>query len=182
MEQTTISEKTNKRNLQVIYAISLVIPLAVAFLFFGKNITKIEGLDVSSFPHINAVLNSLTFVCLMIGGFAIRQKNIMLHRGSMMTAFVLSSIFLVSYVLYHNNAPHTTFGGVGIIKLVYLFVLITHIILAIAVVPFVLLAIYYAWTNQIESHKKIVKFTYPIWSYVAFSGVIVYLMISPYYK
>lgn len=178
----TISDKNNKRNLQVIYAISILIPLAVAFLFFGNNITKIPGLDVSYFPHINAVLNSLTFICLMVGGLAIRQKNVKIHRASMMSAFLLSSVFLVSYVLYHNNAPHTKFGGEGLVKMVYLAILLTHILLAIAVVPFVLLAIYYAWTGQIESHKKIVKYTYPIWSYVAFSGVVVYLMISPYYK
>ncbi len=179
---SSISEKTNKRNLQVIYGISVAIPLAVAFLFFGNNITKIEGLNVSFLPHLNAGLNSLTFICLMIGGFAIRQKNVKLHRATMLSAFLLSSVFLISYVLYHNNAPHTKFGGEGIIKIIYLAILLTHILLAIVVVPFVLLAIYYAWTGQIETHKKIVKYTYPIWSYVAFSGVVVYFMISPYYK
>ncbi|TAE74474.1 MAG: DUF420 domain-containing protein [Bacteroidetes bacterium] len=182
-EQISLQEKNNKFYLRIITIISVLIPLVVTILFFGlsKSFTKINGLDVSILPHLNAILNASTFACLVFGGLAIRQKNIKWHRILMMSAFVLSSIFLVSYVIYHNNAEHTKFGGEGIIKIVYLFILITHIILATLVVPLVLTAIYFAWTNQIERHKKIVKWTYPIWTYVASTGVIVYLMISPYY-
>ena len=111
----------------------------------------------------------------------IKQKKIEYHRTFMMSAFILSSIFLVSYVIYHNQVESTKFGGEGVIKYLYYVILLTHIVLAAIVVPFVLLAIYYAWTKQIEQHKKIVKWTWPIWTYVAISGVIVYLMISPYY-
>jgi putative membrane protein len=177
-------EKDNKFYLRIITVISVLIPLVVTILFFGlsKKYTKIHGLDVSILPHLNAFLNSITFACLALGGIMIKQKNIKAHRILMMSAFVVSSIFLVSYVIYHNNAEHTKFGGEGIIKSIYLFILITHIILATLVVPFVLTAIYFAWTNQIERHKKIVKWTYPIWLYVASTGVIVYLMISPYYS
>lgn len=176
-------EKNNNFYLRIITIISVLIPIVVTVLFFGlsKSFTKINGLDVTLLPHINAILNASTFACLVLGGVAIKQKNIKIHRIFMMTAFVLSSIFLVSYVIYHNNAESTKFGGEGIIKIIYLFILITHIILATLVVPFVLTAIYFAWTNQIQRHKKIVKWTYPIWTYVAASGVVVYLMISPYY-
>lgn len=182
-EQISLQEKNNKFYLRIITIISVLIPLVVTVLFFGisKSFTKINGLNVSILPHINAVLNSLTFACLVLGGLAIKQKNIKIHRIFMMSAFLLSSVFLVSYVIYHNNAESTKFGGEGIIRMIYFFILITHIILAALVVPFVLTAIYFALTNQIERHKKIVKWTYPIWTYVASTGVIVYLMISPYY-
>ena len=180
MENSNISR--NQTPYTVIGVLSIAIPLVVAYLLFGGKATKIEGLNVSFLPHLNAVMNSATFVCLVAGGWAIRQKNIALHRSLMMAAFVLSSIFLVSYVIYHNNAESTKYGGEGILKMVYLFILLTHILLSMVVVPLVLLAIYFAWTNQITKHKKIVKWTYPVWLYVASSGVVVYLMISPFYS
>ena len=99
----------------------------------------------------------------------------------MITAFTLSSLFLVSYVMYHASVPHTSFGGEGVIRYAYFFLLITHILLAIIVVPLVLWAVYYAITKQIERHKRIVKWTFPVWTYVAITGVIVYFMIKPYY-
>lgn len=179
MENTTISR--NNTPYTVIGVLSVAIPLVVAYLLFGGKATKIQGLDVSFLPHLNAVMNTATFCCLVAGGIAIRSKNIALHRALMMSAFILSSIFLVSYVIYHNNAESTKYGAEGILKMVYFFILITHIILSMVVVPLVLLAIYFAWSGQITKHKKIVKWTYPVWLYVASTGVIVYLMISPYY-
>ncbi|HAI77407.1 MAG TPA: DUF420 domain-containing protein [Microscillaceae bacterium] len=181
MENIAI-DKQNKLAINLIVGVSIVIVAVVAFLFYGPKITRIEGLNVSILPHINAVLNSATFCCLLLGYWQIKQKNIRVHRMLMMTAFVLSSIFLVSYVVYHNNAEHTSFGGVGVLRYAYFFILITHILLAIVVVPFVLLALFFALTNQIERHKRIVKWAYPIWAYVASSGVVVYWMISPYYQ
>ncbi len=175
-------EKENKIYLTLIGVISVVVPLLVAFLLFGGKATRIDGLNVAFLPHLNAVLNTATFVCLILGFAMIKQKKIAYHRTFMMSAFVLSSIFLISYVIYHNNAESTSYGGVGLLRYVYFFILITHIILATVVVPLVLLAIYFAWTKQITRHKKIVKWTYPIWTYVAFTGVAVYLMISPYYS
>ncbi len=174
--------QSNRFYMRLIGVLSVVIPIVVAFLMFGGNqFTRIEGLDVSFLPHLNAVLNTATFLLLVAGFIAVKNKQVAYHRMFMMSAFVLSSIFLVSYVIYHNNAESTKFGGEGMIKYVYFFILITHIILAATVVPFVLTTIYYAWSNQIEKHKKLVKWTYPIWTYVAGTGVIVYLMISPYY-
>jgi len=179
MNNTTIPR--NSTPYTIIGALSVAIPLVVAFLLFGGKATKIEGLNVSFLPHLNAVLNAATFCCLVAGGVAIRSKNIALHRVLMMAAFVLSSIFLVSYVTYHNNADSAKYGGEGFMKITYYTILITHILLSMVVVPLVLFAIYFAWSGQIAKHKKIVKWTYPVWLYVASSGVAVYLMISPYY-
>jgi putative membrane protein len=126
----------------------------------------------------------------------IKQKNIAYHRMSMMTAFILGGIFLVSYVIYHSTSESTVFGdlngngvleatesaAVGSARTIYLIVLISHIVLAAIVLPFVLMAMYYALTDKIKQHKKIVKLAFPIWLYVSVTGVIVYLMISPYYQ
>ena len=178
-QQTKV--KNNKLYLTIIGVLSVVIPIVVAFLIYKPIDTKIEGLNVYFLPHLNAVLNSGTFICLILAFLFIKQKQESMHRTFMMAAFVLSTIFLVSYVLYHNNAEHTPFGGEGFIKTVYFFLLITHIVLAAIVVPLALLAFYFAWTRQIPKHKRIVKWTFPVWTYVALSGVIVYFMISPYY-
>lgn len=182
MSENQIAQKNNSLYLALIGILSVLIPLLVAFLFFGNKATKIEGLEVSFLPHMNAVINSATFLCLVAGWVMIKRKQIDYHRTLMLSAFVLSGIFLVSYVIYHNNAESTPFGGIGFIRYVYFFILLTHILLAIVVVPFVLLALYFALSKQIGKHKKIVRWAYPIWLYVAASGVIVYLMISPYYK
>lgn len=176
-----VSIKNNKLYLTLIGILSVLIPLVVALLLFKPFDTKIAGLNVYFLPHLNAVLNSATALCLITGFIFIKQKKENTHRTFMMSAFVLSSIFLVSYVIYHNNAESTHFGGEGAIRLVYFVLLITHIILAAVVVPLVLLAIYFAFTKQVNRHKKIVKWTFPVWLYVAITGVIVYLMISPYY-
>ncbi|TAF66978.1 MAG: DUF420 domain-containing protein [Cytophagales bacterium] len=181
MEQTTTPPINNRLYITLIGVLSVAIPIVVAYLFFGAKYTKIEGLEVSFLPHLNAFINSATAMCLLVGYYFIRQKNIVMHRTMMMSAFVLSSIFLVSYVIYHNNADSTPYGGVGFIRYIYYFILLTHIILAAVVVPFVLLAIYFGITQQYDRHRRIVKYTFPIWTYVAITGVLVYLMISPYY-
>jgi putative membrane protein len=168
---------------RVIAVVSVAIPIVVAILFYmqrtGKNITY-ESVDF--LPHLNAFINSATFVALVAGFIAIKRKNIAWHRLCMMTAFVLSSIFLVSYVIYHTFGTHTPYGGEGWIRSLYFFILITHIALSAIVVPLVLFALYFAYTKQYAKHRKIVKWAYPVWAYVAASGVTVYLMISPYYS
>lgn len=180
----------------VIGGVSVLIPIVVAFLLFVPQTGKLGNLDVSFLPHLNAVLNTGTFLCLLTAFFFIKNKNIAMHRTFMMSAFVLSSLFLVSYVLYHFQGVPTRYGdfdGNGIVeeaeklqagslRYVYLFVLLTHIVLAAVVVPFVLFAFYFALSQQIERHKKLVRWTFPIWTYVAATGVIVYLMISPFYQ
>ena len=175
-----LTTQNEKRNFAVIRILSIVIPIAVAILLGIR--TKVDlGTWTKTLPHINAVINSLTALLLVLGRVFIAQKNRTLHSLSMRMAFLLGSLFLVSYVLYHLSNESTSFGGEGPIRYIYFFVLISHILLSIIVVPFVLLAMYFALSNQIERHKRTVKWTFPIWLYVSVSGVIAYLMISPYY-
>jgi len=198
METSIITaEKNEKKIIWAIVIVSILIPLVVAALLYLPETLRPQGLAVASFPHINAVLNTLTACCLLIGFVFIKNKNIKMHRAVMMTAFVFSSIFLVLYVIYHfSPIASVKFGdvnydkvvdesellAVGFVRYIYLAILLSHILLAGIVVPLVLFAFYFALSNQIDKHKKMVKWTYPIWLYVAVTGVIVYLMISPYYQ
>ena len=176
----TFQEK-NTLYLTIIGILSVAVPVLVAVLLFLPQTGKLGDLNVSFIPHLNAVLNSATAISLMLGFYFIKKGQIAFHRTSMFSAVGLSSLFLVFYVIYHYQAPHTKFGGEGVIKLIYFFVLITHIILAAIIIPLVLLSIYFAVSEQIGKHKSLVKWTYPIWLYVAVSGVWVYFMIRPYY-
>jgi putative membrane protein len=162
--------------------ISVLIPLAVAVLLFMP--TKITSLGdwVYFLPHLNAVINTAASLALILAIVFVKKKSYKLHGATMTVAFVLGAIFLVSYVIYHASAESTSFGGEGAIRTVYYFLLITHILFAaIALFP-ILFAYYYGYTDQREKHRKIVKIAYPIWLYVSVTGVIVYLMISPYYN
>jgi putative membrane protein len=177
-----ISEKRNNTYLIIIGVLSVAIPFVVAILMFIPQTGKLGDLNVSFLPHLNAVLNSATALALVTGYIFIRNGKKQYHITAMITAFVLSSIFLVSYVIYHYQAPATKFLGEGFIRGIYFFILLSHIILAAVVVPFVLLSIYFGISKQYQKHRRIVKWTFPIWLYVAVTGVIVYLMISPYYN
>lgn len=159
---------------------SIAIPLAVAILL-GLPYKLSLGDWVYQLPHAIGFVNTLTSLALIGAFIAIKRKRVDLHRKLNSTAFVLGALFLVLYVLYHASATSTPFGGDGSIRYVYYFLLISHIVLSIGVVPLVLLAFYYALNGLIDRHKKIVKYTFPIWLYVSVTGVTVYLMISPYY-
>ena len=174
MEAETSPSK--KYNIYIII-LSIAIPLVVALLFTVK-----VDVDLPVFlPPIYATINGVTAVLLVIGVWAIKNNKRMLHERIMKTAILCSVVFLVMYVAYHMTSDSTKFGGEGAIKYFYFLILITHILLSIAVIPFVLITFVRAITNDFEKHKKIAKFTFPLWLYVAVSGVIVYLMISPYY-
>jgi len=178
MEQKNIETKYNK----LIIALSVIIPLAVAGLF-GVNLRKL-GYDVeplSFLPPIYATINGFTAVLLIAAVVAIKNKKRTLHERLMKLAIACSVAFLVMYVAYHMTSDSTKFGGEGAIKYVYFFILITHIVLSIIIIPLVLITYVKALTQQFDKHKKIGKITFPIWLYVAVTGVIVYLMISPYY-
>lgn len=168
----------DKKYNKLIVLLSVVIPIVVAVLF-GVKIPNVEPL--SFLPPIYATINGLTAVLLVLAFFAIKKNNISLHKRFMSTAILCSVLFLVMYVAYHMTSDSTKFGGEGTIKYVYYFILITHILLSIVVIPFVLITYVRAITNNIEKHKQIAKITFPLWLYVAVSGVIVYIMISPYY-
>jgi len=165
-----------------IVALSVIIPLAVAALFGIK--LKDFGIDVEPLtflPPIYAAINAVTAIVLVYAVISIKKGQRQQHENLMKFAIILSVLFLVMYVAYHMTSDSTKFGGEGVIKYIYYFILITHIILSVAVIPFVLITYVRAITNNIERHKKIAKITFPLWLYVAVTGVIVYVMISPYY-
>lgn len=159
--------------------LSIFIPLAVAALF-GIKIPNVEPLTF--LPPIYASINAFTAMVLVIAFWAIRNNKRILHERLMKFAIILSVLFLIGYMAYHMTSDSTKFGGDGIIKYLYYFILLTHIILSIVVIPFVLITYVRAITNNFEKHKKIARITFPLWLYVAISGVLVYIMISPYYN
>ncbi|MBC7451490.1 MAG: DUF420 domain-containing protein [Cytophagales bacterium] len=178
MPNASINKVLNDKSINIV---AVTIPVAVAVLL-GLRFKIDLGAWTSSLPHVNALINSLTSLFLLIGLAAIRRGNISIHRMCMLICVALGTVFLVTYILYHFTHTSTSYGGTGLIKNVYYFLLITHIVLAAVVVYFVLKALYYALNSDFERHKKIVKWAYPIWLYVSVTGVLVYWMISPYYN
>lgn len=177
-ENSTVDQKYSK----LIVLVSILIPVVVAILF-GVKLRDL-GYDVeplSFLPPIYATINGITAVVLVSAVVAIKKGNKDMHQRLMTLAIVLSLAFLVMYVAYHMTADSTKFGGEGFIRLVYFFLLISHILLSIAVIPLVLITYVRALAAKFDQHKKIAKITFPIWLYVAVTGVIVYLMIAPYY-
>ena len=171
-----------KKYKKIIIALSVVIPIAVAALF-GVNLRSL-GFDVAPLkflPPIYASINGVTAVLLILAVIAIKNGNKKLHEQLNTTAIACSLLFLLMYIAYHMTSDSTSFGGEGFIKYVYYFILITHIVLSVAVIPFVLISYMKAKLGKFQDHKKIAKFTFPLWLYVAITGVIVYIMISPYY-
>lgn len=162
---------------KLIIALSVILPLAVAVLFR----VKIPGYDFSFLPPIYATINGITAVLLITAVIAIRNNKRKLHETLMKVCIGLSAAFLVMYVIYHMTSDSTPYGGEGALRTVYLFILISHIILSVIVVPFVLFTFSRALSGNFERHKALAKFTFPIWLYVAITGVIVYIMIRPYY-
>ena len=161
-----------------ITVVSIVIPLVVA-LVFGIRIPNVEPL--SFLPPIYASINGLTAVLLIAAVSAIRAGKIKVHRTIMTSCIVLSLAFLVMYVAYHMTSDSTPYGGEGAQRFIYFFVLVTHILLSIIVIPLVLKTYAHAYLENFAAHRKLARVTFPIWLYVAVSGVIVYFMISPYY-
>lgn len=175
--------KDNKSSLEQKYnkwiiLLSILIPLAVAALF----VVKIPNATPLSFlPPIYATINGCTAILLIIAVVAVKNGNRKLHEVLMKCAIGCSILFLLMYIAYHMTTPSTKFGGEGTIKYVYFFVLLTHILLSIAIIPMVLITYVRALAERFDRHKKIAKITFPLWLYVAITGVVVYLMISPYY-
>lgn len=178
MNNFSNSQDEKKYN-KIIIILSVIIPLAVAALF-GVKLPNVEPLMF--LPPIYATINAITACVLTVAFLAIRSGKIILHKRLMTFAIFLSALFLMMYVAYHMTSDSTKFGGDGVIKFVYYLILITHILLSIVVIPFVLITYARAITNNIERHKKIARITFPLWLYVAISGVLVYILISPYYQ
>lgn len=178
MEDNSLEKKYNK----FIIAVSIVIPVVVAILFgiklkdFGINVEPLSFL-----PPIYATTNGITAIVLVWAVIAVKNGKLKLHERLMTFAIALSVAFLVMYVAYHMTSDSTKFGGEGAIRYVYFFILLTHILLSIAIIPLVLITYVRALAQRFDRHKKIAKITFPLWLYVAVTGVVVYLMISPYY-
>ncbi len=169
---------TSKKYNVWIWILSIAIPVAVAVLFT----IKIPGVERLGFlPPIYATINGTTAILLIIAVYQIRKGNRKTHERLMKTAISFSVLFLVMYVAYHMTSDSTKYGGEGMLKYIYYFILLTHILLSIIVIPFVLITYVRAISGQFYKHRKIARITYPLWLYVAVTGVIVYLMISPYY-
>ncbi len=165
-----------------IIILSVAIPIVVAILFGIK--LKDFGFDVEPLtflPPIYATINGITAVLLIAAVVAVKNGKLKLHENLMKVAIACSVAFLAMYVAYHMTADSTKFGGDGIIKIIYFFILISHIVLSVAIIPMVLITYVRALAQRFDKHKKLAKITFPIWLYVAVTGVVVYLMISPYY-
>ncbi len=182
-DTSTIStNRSDKVVIPVIIALSIIVPLAVAALILFPDVFKLEmGINRGTLPAFHAILNGTTALLLVFGLIFIRNKNIKAHRASMLTAFGLSAVFLVSYVISKLNADPIPFGGEGAMRGLYFFILISHILLSVPVLPLAMFAIYRGWSGEIMKHKKVVRFTFPIWLYVAVTGVLVYIFMAPYY-
>jgi len=175
MNRTLPSPEKVKQFRKLIIVLSIIIPIAVALLFG----IKIEGADFSFLPPIYAGINALTAVVLISALVAIKTRHITLHQRLIQFALLLSLLFLVAYVLYHITSDSTAYGGDY--RTIYLIILISHIFLSVVVIPIVLFTYLFAWQGNYERHKKWTRYAFPIWLYVAITGVVVYLMISPYY-
>lgn len=167
-----------------IWIVSVVVPIVVALLFLippAENLSPETRERLYLLPLLNACFNGTAFLSLIGAFIAIRRKNVALHKAFTTTALVLSVLFLISYVAFHLTTESTKFGGEGWIRGVYFFILLTHIVLSAGIIPLVLFTYVRGLGMQVEKHRRIARFTWPIWLYVTATGVIVYLMISPYY-
>ncbi|MEI3605307.1 DUF420 domain-containing protein [Pseudogracilibacillus sp. SE30717A] len=164
-----------------IIILTIVINLIIVLLFFLPKQDRDIPFDITLLPRLNAIFNSFTFIFLLAALFFILRKNIKMHRNFIFAAFTTTTLFLVTYLTYHYLAPSTSYGGEGILKSIYYFILITHISLAPIVVALALFSLVWGLTGKITKHRKIARWTMPIWLYVSLSGVLVFILISPYY-
>ena len=169
--------KTDKIVIPVIVALSLVVPLVVLLLMNLNVRYNLLGLEVGTFPFFHAVINA----CTAAGYFLIKIGDMKWHRNVMITAFALSCVFLVSYVISKISNDPVPYGGEGILRPIYFFILISHIVLSGIIVPLVLFTMYRGLNKQYIKHKKVARWTFPIWFYVSVTGVLVYIFMLPYY-
>ncbi len=170
-----------KKFLPWIITAGVAIPLVVGILAVAPKMEILGEFNYYIFPLFNAIINGTTFLVLILALFAIKQKNIALHKMLMTSAIALSLLFLVFYVLFHLSTETTKHPGSGTLLYVYYFVLASHILLSIAIIPLVLITYVRALSEKFDQHRKIARITLPLWLYITLTGVIVYVMISPYY-
>lgn len=175
------TSKRDKIAIPIIIGLSIVVPLLVLILMNMDMRYNLLGLEVGTFPFFHAVINGCTAMLLLSGYFLIKIGDRKKHRNVMITAFGLSCVFLISYVISKISNDPVPYGGEGILRPIYFFILISHIILSAIIVPLVLFTMYRGLTGQYEKHKKIAKWTFPIWFYITITGVLVYVFMLPYY-
>ena len=173
-----MSNQREKMLNRLAIGVSIIVFIVVGMM---RRIKVQTDIDFSFLPAVNAAINSTTTIILLLGLWMIKKKNIQAHRKLMTIAIVLSALFLVSYVLYHFTTPETKYGGEGVSRTIYLILLATHIVMAGAILPFILFTYIRALTGQYERHKKLARWVFPFWLYVAISGPVIYFMLRPYY-
>ncbi|MDI9357098.1 MAG: DUF420 domain-containing protein [Chitinophagaceae bacterium] len=198
MKSSIVKDKISRYGylVGIIIGISLIIPLIIVALIYNWINIRVMGLWVYYLPVLNACINFITSIALLWSIYAIKEmKDSKVHRKTMTFSIILGVCFLVSYVLYHASVDSVKYGdanhdyylsgeeldSVGFLRIVYLFILLSHIFASFSVIPFVTFSFYYAITHQWDKHRNVVKYSYPIWLYVSISGVVVYLLLSPYY-
>ncbi len=164
-----------------IIILTIVLISAIVILLNLPGIEGFDAFDVMLLPMMNAIFNVFAFLFLIGALIAILKGNVKVHRRFIYAALVATVLFLITYVIFHSIASATSFGGEGFMAVLYYFVLITHITFAISIIPLALTSITHTWNREFERHKKISRWTMPIWLYVSFTGVLVYLLIRPYY-
>lgn len=174
-----MSSLINRRGTAIAWGLSLVLIGLIAFIYMGPKLIAIGGLAPDTLPKVNATLNALAAVALIAAWAAILRKHVRLHRALMLTAVSLSVLFLASYVVQHGSFPSVKYGGT--MGWLYYPVLLSHIVLAAAIVPLVLITLVRALAARYDKHRKIARWTLPLWLYVSITGVVVYLMCAPYY-
>lgn len=162
----------------LIIILSLVVPILVALLYITP---RFEGFDINFLPLVNASINATVFILLIFAIKAIKRGNRNTHEKLIYLSLILSTIFLLSYVIHHATHDPVSYGGDGFLKYFYYFILISHITLSAIIIPLVLVTLSRALKENFSGHKKIAKITFPIWLYVSSTGVLVYILISPYY-
>lgn len=164
----------------LIVLISILAFIFLIWLIYYKEITPTTSAWVAQLPALNALLNTTSTILILLGFRAIKRRDFIKHMKLMLTAFITSSLFLISYLVYHNFTGHTPFPGEGWIRPVYFFILITHIILSAFVVPLVLTSFYFAYSGKFKTHRKVSKWTFPVWLYVSVTGVVIFFMLNAY--
>lgn len=183
MKQMKNPTKTDKVVVPLIVTLSVLVPVAVAALLLFPDTLKLDlGIERGTLPAFHAILNGTTAVLLVLGLYFISKKKIRAHRNTMLIAFSLSAVFLVSYVISKLNTEPVPYGGEGAWRYLYFFILISHILLSIPVLPLAMFAIYRGLNAEYQKHRKVVRWTFPIWLYVSVTGVLVYLFMQPYYS
>jgi putative membrane protein len=178
-----MSEK-NARIIIIFISAAVLGLVTFMYLFPGFQVVFKENFpefNIYVLPKINAILNTVVTILLLAGLYFVKNRQIVNHKKVMLAATFVSSLFLIVYVFYHLIAPKTMFGGEGFVRAVYFFILVTHVVLAAVSFPFILLTMYRGLVGQYALHQSLAKIVFPVWLYVAITGVVVYLMISPYY-